>query len=287
MKMLWIWFRGYNYCKIKGFQTFSDSWFQGFSCFSRCVLFGKRMVSFAMVRSTTNFGLLCVSEVYIFVGSPSVMPHLYAFMWNYRTWQCLTCNACKNHNQKPPLCDQGKQTVTYLKWSGPHFLRLNQSIIGKMENHFLPTRKNHHTFVCRFHFWKTSKPQACDNHISMVSFPSHWRFPPTSKIQAKSPFPVNFARETQIFTNWSEKVVDPSMFLNMFILTWGNGSNLTIFFENVDLYFSKIGWNHHLGRKPALEGAILHFHEFLARKRDRNWGIWRLLQPLDEKYHLT
>ena len=184
---------GLQHCKIKGFQTFSDSWFEGFSFvvdlfsiptwvwkstilyFSRCVLFGKRMVSFAMVRSTTSFGLLCVSEVHIFVGSPSVMPHLYAFMWNYHTWQYLTCNACKNHNQKSPLCEQGKQIVTYLKWSGPHFLRLNQlQLLEKWINHFLPTRKNHDTFVCRiFNFWKTSKPQACDNHISMVSFPSH------------------------------------------------------------------------------------------------------------------
>lgn len=136
---------GLQHCKIKGFQTFSDSWFEGLSFvvdlfsiptwvwkstilyFSRCVLFGKRMVSFAMVRSTTSFGLLFVSEVHIFVGSPSVMPHLYAFMWNYHTWQYLTCNACKTHNQKSPLCKKGKQIVTYLKWSGPHFLRLNQS----------------------------------------------------------------------------------------------------------------------------------------------------------------
>ena len=177
---------GLQHCKVKGFQTFSDSWFQGFSCvgdpfsiptwvwkstilhFSRCVLFRKRMVSFAMVRSTTSFlSVMCFRSSY-FVGSPSVMPHLYAFMWNYRTWQYLTCNACKNHNQKSPLCKKGKQIVTYLKWSGPHFLRLNQSIIGILARTIsCQQEKNHDTCrFCRiFNFWKTSKPQACDDSI--------------------------------------------------------------------------------------------------------------------------
>lgn len=140
---------------------------------------------------------------------------------------------------------------------------------GKMENHFFPTRKKPPHLCLEIYSTDFQAPSLWRFHISMVSFPPPTDVDPRSQPNHHSQWTSHGKlRWTQTS---SEKVVDSNMFLNMFNPISGEMDPIwLIFFENVDLYFSKSGWNHHLGRKAAFFGSHSPSTsmDFLGKKTD-------------------